>query len=73
MTRTLPPHVTPNSVLAAAERLFHASALRYLHAKCRDREIKKANILPEARNETDVFVHDMWRMLSGGVVDDYSI
>lgn len=73
MTRHLPPHVSPTHVIAAAERLFHASALRYLHAKCRDREIKKANILPAARHETDVFVHDLRRMLARGGADDYSI
>lgn len=71
--KPLPPHITPTAVLAVAEALFHAAALRNLHAKCRNREIKKANIGPEARQETAVFVHELVRRLGSGECDDYCI
>lgn len=73
MTRTLPPHITPTAVLAAAETLFLAEALSHSHSKCRNREIKAANILATARQKTDVFLHEVVRRLSSGGYDDYSI
>lgn len=69
----IPAHVTASQAISEAKTLFLAAALRHLHAKCRDREIKKANILPAARHETDVFEHELVRRLSSGGYDDYCI
>lgn len=73
MTRTLPPHVSPSHVIAAAERLFHASALKHSHSECRNREIKETHIQHMAAHKTAVFVHDLRRMLASGGCDDYCI
>lgn len=73
MTRALPPHISPTHVLAAAERLFHAAALKHSRAECRNRELKEAHILEMARHKVDVFRHDILRALSGGGYDDYCI
>jgi hypothetical protein len=73
MTRTIPAHVSPSHVLAAAERLFRASALKHSHSECRNREIKEADIQHMAAHKTAVFVHDLRRMLESGGADDYCI
>lgn len=71
--KNIPAHITPTAVLAIAETLFLAEALAHSHSKCRNREIKAANILATARQKTDIFLHEVVRRLSVGGCDDYSI
>jgi hypothetical protein len=73
MTRSIPSHISASQAIAAAETLFLAEALSHSHSKCRNREIKAANILATARQKTDVFLHEVVRRLSSGGADDYCI
>lgn len=73
MTRTLPPHINPSHVMAAAERLFRADATKQVQDEARRRKIHPADVKFWINQRVDVRIYEMMLMLSGGVVDDYSI
>lgn len=73
MTRTLPPHITPTHVLAAAERQFRADATKLVHDEARRRKIHPKDRKTWIDQHVAVRVYEMCRGLSGGVVDDYCI
>lgn len=73
MTRTLPAHISPSHVLAAAERLFRADATKRVQDDARRRSIHPKDKQVWIENYVAVRVYELVLMISGGVVDDYAI
>lgn len=73
MTRTLPPHISPSHVMAAAERLFRADATKQVQDEARRRKIHPAQKQAWIDHAVAVRVYAMWMALAVGGGDDYCI
>lgn len=73
MTRTLPPHISPSHVMAAAERLFRADATKQVQDEARRRKIHPDDRTFWIEQYIAVRVYEMWRGFTAGGGDDYCI
>jgi hypothetical protein len=73
MTRTLPPHITPTAVLAAAEVLFRSDATKLVHDEARRRKIHPNDRQAWIEHYIAVRVYELGLRLEVGGCDDYAI
>jgi hypothetical protein len=71
--KPLPPNVSPNHVMAAAERLFRADATKQVQDEARRRKIHPDDRPFWIEQYIAVRVYEMWLALAVGGGDDYCI